>query len=134
MAAMNRAFIRGDFVEALHQIDVLDAAVGGDAFLDATRASILVRRNGPGDLEDAATRAERAVQAEPKLAMTHGVTLAVATARRQWSSAISTLNILEHNFGTTLSEELSDGKFRGPATGTGFASPKLCGCARTRST
>jgi uncharacterized membrane-anchored protein len=102
---MNSAFLRGDFDEALHQLDAIDAAVGGDPFLDAIRAPVLLQRNGPGDLEAAAARAERAAQAEPKLLMTQLVKLGTAMARSQWPLALSTLDAIESNFGMTLSED-----------------------------
>lgn len=105
LTAMNRAVLDQDFAEALRQLDVLDAAVGGDPFLEATRASVLALRNDPGDLEAAAASAERAVKAEPKLAMTHYLKLTIALARSQWSTALATLDVLERDFGMTLSED-----------------------------
>ncbi len=103
MSAMNRAFLAGDLTEALHQIDLMEAAVGGDQFLDALRASVLAQRKGPGDLDAAASRAERAVQAEPKLAMTHQARLIVALARRQWTTALSALDSMQ-SLGVTVSD------------------------------
>lgn len=119
--AMNLAAIRRDFTEALRQIDVLDAAVGGDPFLDAIRAPVLVQRNGPGDLEAAAARAERAVKALPELAMTHYLKLTIALARSQWSTALATLDVLERDFGMTLTE---DARSELPNAEGLFASPE----------
>jgi hypothetical protein len=103
---MNAAFARGDFAEALHQVDVIDAAVGGDPFLDTLRASILAQRNGAGDLARAAELAERAVASSPQLAMPVGVKFTIAVARGQWSVALSSLEHLETRFDTVLSDEV----------------------------
>jgi len=105
LVAMNAAFMRGDFTEALAQIDVLDANVGGDPFLDTFRAAITAQRNGPGDLEKASTFAERAVRANPDLAMPLTIKLSVAAARLQWSVALAALDTMKRDFGVVLTED-----------------------------
>ncbi len=105
LTSLNRAVGRGDLTEALRQVDVLDAAIGGDPFLDAVRASLLVARQGPDDLAAATARADRAAHAEPTLVMPQLVKVGVAMARRQWSTALSTLDALERNLGVKLSDE-----------------------------
>lgn len=104
LQAMNRAFLAGDLAEALRQIDLLDAAVGGDPLLDAIRALVLVQRNRSGDLEAAAARAERAVRAEPKLTLPHTAKLTVALSRRDWTTALATLEALARDLGVTMLE------------------------------
>ena len=44
---------RGDLAAALHDLDVVDASVGPDPFLDGMGAMLLAKRNAPGDLERA---------------------------------------------------------------------------------
>jgi hypothetical protein len=44
------AFLRGDLDGALHAIDVLDQATGGDPFQDAVRAEVYLKRGKPGDV------------------------------------------------------------------------------------
>ncbi len=105
IAAMNRAFMRNDFAEALHQLDILDAAIGGDPFLDTIRATILAFRHGPGDLEAAAARAERAAQAEPKLLMSQLVRLGTALALERWAKAISSLEAIDRDIGVVVSDD-----------------------------
>src|SRR5690606_24622455 len=83
---------------------------------DAIRAAMLVQRGGPGDLESASERAERAVEAEPKLLMPYAVKLGVAMARSQWAVAVATLNAVESNLGMTLSED----DLRGLPNAAGF--------------
>lgn len=120
MAAMNAAFLRGDLDDALHQLDVMDAAIGGDPFLDAIRASVLAQRNHPGDLDTAAAYAERAVKAEPKLLMTRLVKLGVAMARRQWPTALATLEAIERD-----ASKLTEDQLRGlPNAAELFATPE----------
>jgi hypothetical protein len=104
-AAMNAATLRHDYDEALHQLDVLDTDVGGDPFLDAIRASVLLLRQGSGDLEAAAVRAERAAQAEPKLLVTQLTKLGIAMALSRWAIALATLEGIEINLGVTLAED-----------------------------
>lgn len=105
LVAMNTAFMRGDHAEALAQMDVLDANVGGDPFLDTFRAAIIAQRNGPGDLEKASTYAERAVRANPDLAMPLTIKLSVAAARRQWSVALAALDGMKRDFSIVLTED-----------------------------
>ncbi|MCE9572353.1 MAG: hypothetical protein K8W52_04290 [Deltaproteobacteria bacterium] len=103
-AAMNRAFMRADFDEALHQLDLMDAEIGGDPLLDALRAGVIAQRNHPGDRAIAAALAAHAVVAEPELAMSHAVQLGIALAQGQWATAVTALDDLARQVGFTVPE------------------------------
>jgi predicted Zn-dependent protease len=98
------AFLRGDLDGALHAIDVLDGAVGGDPFQDAVRAEVYVKRGKPGDLELAAARADAAIKAEPTLAKGWWSRLDVAVRAKNYALAAETMKHLEDHFGAKFDE------------------------------
>ncbi len=105
-AALNRAFARADFDEALHQLDLMDADVGGDPLLDALRAGVTAQRNHPGDLEVAAGLAAHAVLAEPGLALAHAAQLSIALTAGQWTTAVAALDGFARQVGVTVPEAM----------------------------
>lgn len=64
LIAIDEAALRKDYPATLKQIDILDRAIGGDAFQDAVCASIYFQA---GDFKQARAHAEVAVKAEPAL-------------------------------------------------------------------
>lgn len=84
----------GEFDTAMHWIDVLEKAIGADAFLESTRVVALVRK---GDLDKALERAEAAVKLEPTLTRAHEIKLDVLIARKQWADVLATMTELETN-------------------------------------
>jgi hypothetical protein len=82
----------GDYDAATHWIDVLEKAIGVDAFLESTRVVALVRK---GDLDQALARAEAAVKLEPTLTRAHEIKLDVLIARKQWPDVLTTMTELE---------------------------------------
>jgi uncharacterized protein HemY len=82
----------GDYDAATHWIDVLEKAIGVDAFLESTRVVALVRK---GDLDQALARAEAAVKLEPTLTRAHEIKLDVLIARKQWADVLTTMTALE---------------------------------------
>ncbi len=87
----------GDFDGAWRWIDVLETAVGVDAYLEATRVVALVRK---GDLDKALERAEAAVKLEPTLTRAHEIKLDVLIARKQWGDVLHTMTELETHHGS----------------------------------
>lgn len=104
MLEIDGAMLRGKFDDALHDVDFVDAAVGGDPFQDALRAQIYLKRGQPGDLDKAAARAEAATKAEPTLAKAWLAKLDVAVARERWSDAVDALGVLVRQFEMTFDE------------------------------
>ncbi|MBV8759253.1 MAG: hypothetical protein JO257_18340 [Deltaproteobacteria bacterium] len=96
------AFLRGDYTKALADIDTIDAAIGGDPFQDAIRASVYVARNQPGDYEKAAAAAEKAITTEPSLSKGWYARLDVAVKRKQFKLAVETMQHLHDDFGVKL--------------------------------
>jgi hypothetical protein len=103
---MNVAILRGDPTDALRQIDLLEAGIGGDAFLDSMRAGILLQRNGPGDLDDAAARATRATTAWPREPIVWLTSLGVEVVRRNWARSIQHLDRLVTELDYSLSPDI----------------------------
>jgi hypothetical protein len=64
LIAVDEATLRKDYKGALKEVDILDQAVGGDAFQDAVRSTIYYLMN---DFQNAKGRAAAAVKAEPDL-------------------------------------------------------------------
>jgi hypothetical protein len=64
LVAIDEASLRKDYPGAIKQIDILDTAIGGDAFQDAVRASMYFQA---GDYPQARAHAEAAVKLEPTL-------------------------------------------------------------------
>jgi hypothetical protein len=88
------AWLRGDIEGALHELDLVDQAIGPDAFLDGLRAMFLVARNHPGDVDAAGSAAERAAREDPGLPAVRMAKLAVECGRKQWSAALADVDAL----------------------------------------
>jgi hypothetical protein len=91
--------LRQDYDAALHHVDVVDHAIGGDPWQDAIRAGILVKRNHPGDLEVAAQYADNVVRGEPQMSKGYFARLDVQLARKQTNEALGTMSELSRRFG-----------------------------------
>jgi uncharacterized membrane-anchored protein len=76
----------------MHWIDVLEKAIGVDAFLDSTRVVALLRK---GDLDQALARADAAVKLEPTLTRALEIKLDVLIARKQWDDVLAVMTELE---------------------------------------
>jgi len=98
------AFLRGDLDGALKNIDLVDQAVGGDAFQDAIRAEVYLKRNQPGDLDRAAERAEAAIKTEPTLAKGWWARLDAAVYRKDFAKAFETIEHLQQHFKAKLDD------------------------------
>jgi hypothetical protein len=96
--------LRGEYDAALRDIDLIDGAIGGDPFEDATRAEIYLKRNKPEDLDKAAQRAQAALDAEPTLVKAWYTALDVAVARRQWPQSVAVLDALRRRFRVSIDE------------------------------
>jgi hypothetical protein len=87
-----------DYDAALRDVDVLDQAIGGDPWQDAIRAEILVRRDRPGDLELASTRAESAIRGEPRMSKGYFARLDVQLTSKRFPEALDTMTLLSNQF------------------------------------
>jgi tetratricopeptide (TPR) repeat protein len=96
------AFLRHDYTKALADIDTIDAAIGGDPFQDAIRASVLLQRNQPGDYDKAAAAADKAITTEPTLAKGWWSRLDVAVKRKDYKLAVETMQHLREHFSAKL--------------------------------
>jgi tetratricopeptide (TPR) repeat protein len=118
MIEADGAFQRGDLDAALKWIDVIDKAIGGDAFQEAHRALAYLRK---GEIDKARVHADRAIAMEPTLARGHEVKLDIAIAQQQWSDAIAIMTELESKHGVAF----DDAKLRAqPAVAGLVASPE----------
>jgi hypothetical protein len=105
MLEIDGAFLRKDYDAALANIDIVDAAIGGDSWQDAIRALALLHRGRPGDLDRAAARAEAATRAEPSLAKGWWSRLEVELARKRWPEALAVMDELMRRFQAAFTEE-----------------------------
>jgi hypothetical protein len=94
-----------DWDKALANIDVVDRAVGGDASQEAMRAEACLKRAKPGDLDAAWQQVETATKTDPALSKGWYARLDVAVARRDYASAIDTVERVGGDFKAKLSEE-----------------------------
>ena len=99
LIAIDEAALRKDYAAALKQIDLLDAAIGGDAFQDAVRASMYFAM---GDYKQARVRAEAAVKVEPTLMRAQFSLLDAEAALGDNAAALATLDKL-----VTMNQTLS---------------------------
>jgi hypothetical protein len=98
LVEIDGALLRKDYAAALRYIDQVDHAIGGDAWQDAIRAEVLIKRGGAGDLDAALARAKAAVATEPTLAKGWWAVLDVAMARHAWSDALAAMDELHGRF------------------------------------
>lgn len=99
------ALVRKDYTAALRYIDQVDRAVGGDPWLEASRAQALAHRGQDGDLDAAQRHADAAVNAEPTLAKAWWATLDVALAKHAWTKALAVMDELHRQFGALFDPE-----------------------------
>jgi hypothetical protein len=111
---IDAALAGGDFDTALDKIDIVDAAVGGDPFLNVARVEVYLRRLKAGDLEKAAAAADAAAHDEPSLSQGWRAKLDVAVAREKWLDAVAVLDVLLRRFKLTLDEAALRGSPRLP--------------------
>jgi hypothetical protein len=89
---------------ALHYIDVVDALIGPDVFLDGTRAVLLSERRGPGDLDVAEAKVRHVLEAEPGLPMGVWARAVVDLAQQRWASALDELDKVNGRIQVRLDE------------------------------
>lgn len=99
MLEANGAFARGDFDAALKWINMLDTAIGGDAFQASNRAMSYLKRGKPGDLELARQTIDKAIAMEPTLKRAHEVKLDITIAEKKWADAVAEMTELEEKHG-----------------------------------
>lgn len=96
---LDGALDRGDGTAAGHWIDVLEKAIGVEAYLESQRVVALVRM---GDLDRALTAANAAVELEPTLTRALEIKLDVLIAKKQWTDVLATMQELESKHGTSF--------------------------------
>jgi len=104
LVEIDGAVLHGDYAAALHDIDIVDKDVGGDAFQDAVRADVYLKQ---GDIAKAAARAEAAVKAEPTLPRAWYAKLDVLLHEGDWPGALAVIDRL-----ATLGSRLTDAGMR----------------------
>jgi hypothetical protein len=104
LAMVDGAILRKDYDAALHYTQVVDAAIGHDAWQDAIRAIILTRRGTPADLIEAARLSRTACDEEPTLAKPWWSRLDVDLARQDFSDALDTMDQLSQRFGAPFTD------------------------------
>lgn len=87
--------LQGDTEAALASIDLLDAGVGGDPFLDYVRANVLL---GAGRTNEASGAADRLAEALPDMARAHYPRLDIALAVGDYATLVEGLLHLERDF------------------------------------
>ena len=105
MMEIDGAILHGKYDAALRYVDTADRVVGGDPYWDAIRASILIKRNAPGDLDRARDLDDAATRAVPEIAKPWEVRIDVAVARRDWPSAVQAIDRLYSGFYVVLNED-----------------------------
>jgi hypothetical protein len=99
LIAVDEAALRKDYPATIKQIDILDQAIGGDAFQDAVRASIYFQA---GDFVQARARAEAAVKVEPTLVRAQFSLVDAEAALHDNAAVLASLRTLA-KLGQTLS-------------------------------
>ena len=99
LIAVDEAALRKDYPATFKQIDILDQAIGGDAFQDAVRASIYFQA---GDFVQARARAEAAVKVEPTLVRAQFSLVDAEAALHDNAAVLASLRTLA-TLGQTLS-------------------------------
>jgi tetratricopeptide (TPR) repeat protein len=101
MVETDGAFARKDYAAALRWIDMIDQAIGGDAFQASHRAVAYLRL---GQLDKAVEHADKAIAMEPTLPRGYEVKLDVHVAQKRWSDALAVMSELEEKFGMVFDE------------------------------
>lgn len=104
MVEANGALGRNDYDAAIKWINLLDTALGGDAFQAANRALAYLRRGKPGDLALARADVEKAISMEPTLKRPYEVKLDIAIADKKWAEATQMMTILEDKYGVVFDD------------------------------
>jgi hypothetical protein len=99
LIAVDEAALRKDYPGTIKQIDILDKAIGGDAFQDAVRASIYFQA---GDFEQARAHAAAAVKVEPTLVRAQFSLIDAEAALHDNAAVLASLRTLA-SLGQTLS-------------------------------
>lgn len=92
MIEADGAFTRGDFDAAIKWIDMIDKAIGGDAYQGAHRALAYLKK---GDVANAEKHVEAAIAMEPTLARPWEVKLDILIAQKKWADAVAVMTELE---------------------------------------
>jgi hypothetical protein len=87
--------IRRDFPAAMKAIDQLDQAVGGDPYLELTRASV---REAQGDLEGLQRFALRAIEREPSLLQGHFALVEYSLRTEKFDDVVGRLKQIDQKF------------------------------------
>jgi tetratricopeptide (TPR) repeat protein len=119
MVETDGAFRREDYAAALTWIDMIDSAIGGDAFQAANRALAYLKLN---QLDKAAEQADKATTMDPTLGRAWEVKLEVVVAQKKWTEALAVMTELETKHGVHFEED----KLRvSPATAELVATPEF---------
>jgi uncharacterized protein HemY len=101
MVETDGAFRREDFAAALTWIDMIDNAIGGDAFLASQRALAYLKMN---QLDKAAVEADKSTTMDPTLTRAWEVKLDVHLAQKRWTDALAVMTELEAKHGVHFDE------------------------------
>jgi tetratricopeptide (TPR) repeat protein len=101
MIETDGAFRREDYAAALTWIDMIDNAIGGDAFQASNRALAYLRMN---QLDKAAEAADKATTLDPTLARAWEVKLDIMIAQKRWTDALAVMTELETKHGVAFDE------------------------------
>jgi hypothetical protein len=81
-----------DYDQAMHWIDVLENAIGVDAYLESMRAIALVRK---GDFDKGLQVINAAIELEPTLTRPLEIKLDILIVKKQWPDVLATMTQLE---------------------------------------
>jgi len=101
MVETDGAFRREDYEAALKWIDMIDTAIGGDAFQASQRALAYMKSN---QLAEAAEAADKATTMDPTLTRAWEVKLDVMIAQKRWPDALAVMTELESKHGVHFDE------------------------------
>jgi hypothetical protein len=105
MVETNGALARSDYDAAIKWINILDTALGGDAFQTANRGFAYLRRGKPGDIELARKEVDKAIAMEPTLKRPYEIKLDIAIADKKWAEATQMMTVLEDKYGVVFDDE-----------------------------
>lgn len=88
-----------DFASAIRWIDILQKAIGIDAYLETIRVVTLIRK---GDYDKALVVADAAVRLEPTLTRALETKLDVLIVRKMWPEVLATITELETSHGRSF--------------------------------
>ncbi len=99
--AVDAFLLRKQYDDALHAVDRIDAAVGGDPYQDTIRAGICLQRS---DLQCAHDYAARAAQREPTLKRAWWQQVDVAIKRSDYPEVARLLTVLRDRLGIKITD------------------------------